>query len=68
MTDIGYWLLLVGVFGVLVPLGMRRLAAPFIRAYERRRAEHEQVAAGLAIAHDTERANLTPRSAPPDER
>jgi hypothetical protein len=67
MTAVGYWLVLIVLFGVLVPIGLRLLAVPVIRAYERAVADRAQVAAGLAISQEVERAARVSRTEPPTE-
>src|SRR5690242_3548279 len=55
MTATGYWLVLIVLLGVLLPIGLRLLAVPVIRADERRHAESARVAAGPALAREVER-------------
>jgi hypothetical protein len=68
MTAVGYWLVLIVLFGVLLPIGLRLLAVPVIRAYERGRADRAQVAAGLAITREVERAARASRTESSNER
>jgi hypothetical protein len=65
MPTILYFLWLVIVFGVLLPIGLRLLAIPIIHAYEHRLATEGEVAAGFSMAHEAEReaANNAPDDA-----
>ena len=67
MTALGYWFALIIVFAVLVPIGLRLLAVPLIRAHERARAERAEVAQGLAVARNHDRAIPASPSGPPNE-
>jgi hypothetical protein len=68
MTATGYWLVLIVLFGVLLPIGLRLLAVPVIRADERRHSESARVAAGLAIAREVERAARASENEPRSEQ
>ena len=68
MTALGYWLLLIVVFAVLLPIGLRLLAVPLIRAYDSARAGRAEVAQGLAVARDHERGIPASQSGPRNDR